>query len=391
MRRLGIIAAVALSATALSACGTTAPKAELRGHQGTVREIPWSLVDSKWTLAMWSPVKEATSAAAQHKATSLFVVDPVGGRYLVGHFAPASSLMTWSYSLHRAVLDSWTNAGETFITVDVTSGRVIARWHVGTDTVDHLAFFDAAGHTLLASVAPESNVSSPVLEQRNLSGRILKIFTSTFTPYGPLGGSFAASTNFELIAAAAGTVPSGVNFAPSVVVFYSSHAKVQRTVKLENLDRCAVLRWWNASSVLLECSSRSSYLRPSLYTVSTAGVTQTLTGEPAGNGLEGDVNGWKLTSGLYMQEVGYCGEYIVKYRSDNSRTVLKVPLVTGDETAALGATKSELLIMSTVGCGPGQSILWYNPQRGRSVIVLGSPLNGGSVVSALVNPRNATS
>ncbi len=387
MKRWGVIGAVALSSLSLSACGSSAPSALARGHQANASTIPWSLVGNKWTLALWNPAKDSTSPTVAAKKSSLFLVDPLGGRYLVGRYNSYSSLMTWSYSLRRVVLSVWQHGNSTIETVGLNNAHVYGRWAVGADTVDQLSVADASGHYLIATVAHGSDVNHPQLEKLSLSGRVLTRYPSSFGA-APLGGSFAVSPTFNEIAAPAGAVAQSLNFSPSLLSFVSANNTDKVTVSLANYDRCSALRWWSSTSVLLACASRSSTERPVLLTVTKSGSIHLLTGPPPGHGLEGDINGWQLKSGLFIQEVSYCGEFVVKYVAPTKRAIVKIPLSTGDATTIVGATDRELLIQSTLGCEPGQSILWYNPVRSRSFVVLGPPLTGGGVQSALTNPRN---
>jgi hypothetical protein len=43
-----------------------------------------------------------------------------------------------------------------------------------------------------------------------------------------------------------------------------------------------------------------------------------------------------------------------------------------------------LLLSARMGCGPGISILTYDPAAGTSTVLLGPPVNGGSVENAIL-------
>src|SRR5690349_1412650 len=79
-----------------STFAAAAVPAAAHGTEASIESIPWSQVGPGWMLATWSPVSgtrpgedqppnEPTRDAA---ATTLYLVDPAGGRYLITTFAP---------------------------------------------------------------------------------------------------------------------------------------------------------------------------------------------------------------------------------------------------------------------------------------------------------------
>src|SRR5260370_13185687 len=76
------------------------------GQTGLRASVPWSLVGSGWTLAEMSAAKpNATGAAAGPGLLKVFLVDPVGGKYLIRRWTGASdTLLAWSGDATHALL-----------------------------------------------------------------------------------------------------------------------------------------------------------------------------------------------------------------------------------------------------------------------------------------------
>ena len=103
--------------------------------------------------------------------------------------------------------------------------------------------------------------------------------------------------------------------------------------------------------------------------------------------LPSDVNAWRIQSGLYIQEAGTCGEFLSKYVAPSIRQSVSVPLAAESGSGVYGASAKRLFLQGRMECLPGRSILWYEPSHKAVTVVLGPPLSGGMVTSALVNPR----
>ena len=51
-----------------------------------------------------------------------------------------------------------------------------------------------------------------------------------------------------------------------------------------------------------------------------------------------------------------------------------------------GVSGDKLALVAKAGCGPGTSLLTYDPAANTSTVLLGPPINGGSVTEAIVYP-----
>lgn len=89
-----------------------------------------------------------------------------------------------------------------------------------------------------------------------------------------------------------------------------------------------------------------------------------------------------------MQAAGGCGAvYLAKVQPDSTTAPVTVPDANpGYSQFVLGTTGNMIALHATVGCGPGVSLLWFDASTTSSSVVLGPPINGGSVVQALSYP-----
>jgi TolB protein len=62
---------------------------------------------------------------------------------------------------------------------------------------------------------------------------------------------------------------------------------------------------------------------------------------------------------------------------------VSVPDVRSQSVVVVGVNGGDLHLQAKAGCGPGQSLLDYNPVAGTTTVLLGPPVNGGGVIKAL--------
>jgi hypothetical protein len=51
-----------------------------------------------------------------------------------------------------------------------------------------------------------------------------------------------------------------------------------------------------------------------------------------------------------------------------------------------GVSGDNLVLLAKAGCGPSTSLLSYNPAANTATVLLGPPVNGGSVAEAMTYP-----
>ncbi len=394
MNRLKTVFALVIVAALLSACMGRETSQVARGHQAGFQKIPWSTLSSEWSIALWSPVRDYEHHDFATKQLSLFFVSPHGGRYFVRKFPSESSLVSWSFTLDRVLVLVTAHGRTSLQTVSLSKGAILARWDVGS-AFDVIGFADAAGSSVLV-LRHKSGGYGGSLERRSLSGAIM---TNFHVRVEDQSGATVSMPSGEV---AVLPVPDTWNGSASTssLSFYSKQGAVERSVDLSAYRYCRLARWWNTSSVLANCepigAQRSILVRVGRHggvRAMTEVVTKVL--DTSGNDtlnwtpdlLPSDVDAWRIQSGLYIQEAGTCGEFLSKYVSPSVRQSVSVPLASESGSGVYGASAKRLFLQGRMECLPGRSILWYKPSRKTINVVLGPPLTGGIVTSALVNPR----
>ena len=98
----------------------------------------------------------------------------------------------------------------------------------------------------------------------------------------------------------------------------------------------------------------------------------------------GDVNAWNTPAGTFMQDLGACGVvYLAKLNPDGSTTKVDVPDLDGGSTIVVGVNGDSLRLQGRAACGGGIALADWNPSTNVTTFLLGGPLNGGGVTSAV--------
>lgn len=386
--------ALMIGALALAACGTSAPTPTTLApnHVGHRSAIPWSHVGPRWSLALWSSqaakIYDTPNNSTSPLSYSLFLVAPNGGRYFITSVPSNTSLLDWSPTTHRALLDEppFCPAGAhcpadvsqaVLVTMSLSSGRTLTTSEIGfSQTVLYSSadFTRPRGRALLVETQTNDHQR---LTRTSLTGVVQQTYPYLFSEVGKYTGyTVSSSDGTHLILGAAGGV-----------VDVSNAGAVLHQYSIPGVVYCEPTRWWMSDVILTSCSGAAS--PPQLYLVNTLTATvTTLSQSPTGMD-NGDENAWQLRDGIYVQTAGGCGyQYLSRLNASGHTTPVTVPRVaTGDSVWVLAATHASLLLHATLGCGPGQSLVWFTPSSHRTTVVLGPPLNGGSVVDALGFPE----
>ncbi|MFC8503530.1 hypothetical protein ACFUC1_14300 [Pedococcus sp. NPDC057267] len=335
-----------------------------RGQQAPAAEIPWNEVGRNWFLALWQ------SSTRDDGPVSLFLVDPVGGRYLV-HAWPAQtnvSLDDWSGDGHRVLL---TGTGTAQV-MDLASGAT--QTVAGSPDIWGAGFTAPKGTNLALVVArPQNGAGVAYLTRTDLAGGHPLILGDGVQQwlYFPDGASLVVNGTGALR-----------------VIDNSGHQL--RTIPAPSGQPCRPIRWWADHRLLVACGSFELWLVPP-----GGGEPQRLTIAPAPADSPttfGNSNIYALGSDLYMQAEGPCGYgYLAKVNSDGTTTAVDVPGATdrGLRQVVLGTDgHNRLGLLATPPCenNHSSSLSWFNPTTRRLDILLGPGVNGGKVLGALEFP-----
>jgi hypothetical protein len=303
--------------------------------------VPWSSVGAGWVLTEYQ--------AAKGKPVTLEVVSPKGTRYPVHTWSAsrdslASGLFAWSGDKTRALFinGSYSDLAQ----LNLRTGKLATIRLPENVTPD--GYTRPAGQQLLVI---RYKGSTAALDVYSLAGRLVRTVATQ-----PNAISAIQSAN-------------GATFAVSGtggLRLVSSDGRLLRSLRVPGTDAafgCSPVRWWTAAEVLASCdikAGKTSRTHLELVPVSGAAPKQLTPARTKGTDL-GDLDAWRLTSGLYLQSAGACGQLeINKQAANGSVTPVTVPGVRGDSFRVVTATKSALLVFGT-GCRVGGQLVWYNP------------------------------
>lgn len=366
--------AVARSASP-QASATTAVQDLAAGQQGTHQQVPWAHVGPGWILAEWSPTLTGS-------ATSLFLVDPAGGRYLIDTLpaSPAASaptdLVAWAGDGQRALFSSSNSSP----TVEVLNLRTLATTTFGLTNASPTGFTAPDGLAILIN-SSVNDAGQTQLERVSLTGRLEQPYPASFVP----GGSYNESALYS---------PDGTELAVGTsagVELMSNGGQGLRYLNVSpSVQFCRPVRWWTPAELLTSCLPNGSG-ESQLWLVPTSGVApRALTASPPASQDTGDLDAWQLSSGTYVQDAGACGyTYVARLQPGGLTTPVAIPGVpSGESTVILGAQGDRLAIRNVPGspqtCAHGPGLMWFAPDTNSVTPLLGGTVNGGYALSAIL-------
>jgi len=377
--------------TSSSPAASTPEQPAAHGVEAPIGAVPWPRVGPGWLLATWSPATgkppapgEPTTATA---TTTLYLVDPDGGRYPITTFPPPGEmagprLVDWSGDGGRALFYAEYAKPPVAIVVDLHTGAQTTFAVTGRPR-----FTRPDGGALLLETPGTSSAPSEswpgqsrpgALVSADLSGNHLLTY-----PVGPdfSGGYLSTPDGTRLVLGK----PSGFSVMGNDGIF-------SETVSIEGQTACSPLRWWDgnrSTTVLMRCTgTHGSGTR--LWLVPLGGAKPTALTAP-NDGQKGpdfgDADAWQLPAGTFVQALGPCGiTYLAKLNSDGSTSPMTVPDVQADSMYVVGVKGDDLHLRANEGCGGGESLIAYDTAAGATTTLLGPPVNGGGVIDAVPYP-----
>jgi hypothetical protein len=353
------------------------------GVEAPLGAVPWSQVGPGWMLAMWSPVPglqhgespPAGSPTWKTAATTLYLVDPAGGRYPITTFPPpgdgeSPKLVDWSGDGTRALFSTWGDDRTVMTEVDVRSGTQQTFTVEGAHPNPRYTRPD--GKALLLDSWRVSGPGS--LERVDLAGN----HQLTYPVGKDYQGSLATPDGTRLVlGTASGLALMGNDGVPG------------KALPVTGQKDCSPTRWWDAGSTIAVARCGNSGVSQ-LWLVPIDGARPTALTAP-NNGQHGpdssDLNAWQLPAGTYVQAAGACGVvFLAKLNGDGTTSKVSVPEVKSDSVVVIGVNGGDLDLKARAGCGGGQALIDYNPATGTSTVLLGPPVNGGGVITAVPYP-----
>jgi len=372
IRRRGLLAAavviglLAAGLLAVSGSGAVAAAAPQQAR------VPWAQVGPGWELVQYT-----NGTQAKHAATTLYLISPNGTRYTLytwrasANFAPG--LIAWSGDKTRVLL-SESGDGSQLGQLNLMTGQLTRFTLAGGASA--LGYTRPGGLNILGVQTTGANST---LARYSLTGKLMKVFTTT-GHYDGVTGAYSADGSMLAVNGSTG------------VRLFSNAGGVIRQLPVPGTNPamgCWSERWWDASTILAGCYA-NPYDIMRLWLVPDSGAKPTaLTAQrtPASHDY-GDLDAWRLTSGLYLQSVGACGSLEFNKQNPNgSITPVNVPGTTNGDNRIVTALGSRLLIHAVTSCEGSESLLWFNPGNRAEQWLLKAPPNAFGVLGVVAYYR----
>jgi hypothetical protein len=373
---LAVPAALGLC-TLLTGCGEHgSPVAAFRDTGGTVElgagqtssrsAVPWSKIGPGWALADYSATSVPGRQPTRVGSTTLYLVDPLGGRYSLFTW-PANSprsrwtLLDWSADAQRALfteVSTRTNPEGQVHQLDLRNGRITG-FNLPTSGINAIGYTRPGATGILAQDRVQHSIGRTQIFRDNLQGLRKKVLWTGFTDgliYSPDGHVLA------------------VGVTPGLELVSNAGVLIRHLPVPGVRAGCLPLRWWDTSTVLATCTASelpgSDAQRLWLVPVGGARPTALTTQRPDHGPDQGDFNAWQLSSGLYLEARGAaCGTHVIAKQP--TRGPVRIIHVPGSgKTVILTATASRLLVQLSPRCGLGSSLAWFNPVTGEETVAI---------------------
>ena len=339
-----VLTASALTATLLTVGVAVGAEPATTSHAATTAQaagVPWSHVGPGWVLAQYT-----TAAPEGGKAgpVTLYLISPGGARYQLARWPDsrtAPELVAWSPDGKRALFQVFSGKGGAE-QLTLATGRKSTFVMQGNATP--IGYTTPRG---LNIVGTRPSGTRTILARYSLSGRLVQSL-------GYSAGALYSSSGTEFAAGAS----HGIKLV-------SNHGSLIRQLPVPgtSASTCGPVRWWNSGTILASCEPPGTGPRR-LWLVPVSGARPkalTPPRKPARSGDFGDLDAWRLPSGLYLQAAGACGVLHIYRQARNGSIKLVIPPHTTDDIRVLTARGSRLLVQAPTDCVGSVSLLWYNP------------------------------
>jgi hypothetical protein len=401
---VGGVAYIALGRGASGPAASTGPSAHVgkpaaprmlpAGQTGTLAAVPWSIVRSGWTLADFSTAQPTAGGQPTGGSTTTFLVDPEGGKYEIYQWPAGSSpeLVAWSGDTEHALFLG--SGGYQLLTLHGSpgSGQVVPLSLPGG--VSPAGFTRPDGTNILAvRQGPVLNK----LQRYNLSGQFQE--TLATMPRRPIQGTLSGACASSVCGALSS--PTGImavwGLRGDEMQLVSNIGGVIRRLHVPgsgNPPSCTPVSWWNADTILADCSAPSSAgLQLRLWLVPDDGAAATpltlASGSASGNGYF--TGAWQSGGGVYATTTsgavcsgapsGPGGLAIMDVTSSAAQVTVKGS--TGNYSDVVSGANGRLLVLAQTGCPGSSSLLWLDPSTGATQALLQATSGQAGVTAAV--------
>jgi hypothetical protein len=356
---LGAVGAVVVAAAGVLgsnvARGATTTSGAVTSAAAAKTAVPWKSVGPGWVLDTYSTRTMKKAAPA-----TLYLVSPAGAKYPLYTWKASKTLVpllvAWAGNKTEALFQLYSpqNMFSGYAELNLLTGKM-TRISFANPNSSTLSYTVPTGQQLLSSTA---NAKTATVARYSQAGALVKTLVTE-------SSSFASGLPLTVRYSPAGT-ELGVA-APNGLLLVSNAGGVIRKLPVPGTDTrigCIPVRWWNTSTVLASCLPASTDTER-LWLVPVSGAKPSAL-TPLRNPAKapndyGDIDAWRLPSGLYLQSLGACGTLeLNKQAANGSVTRVTVPGMS-DSPVVVTASGARLLV-EQLGCdGVGGQLAWYNP------------------------------
>ncbi|HET9894496.1 MAG TPA: hypothetical protein VFQ44_06135 [Streptosporangiaceae bacterium] len=354
------LAVPVLTAVAVTVAGSAAGVALAAppAHQANETKsslVPLSKVAPGWSIAEYSA---ATVNMAKHREkgkTTLYAVSPQGKKYPFFSW-PASfpgtstfSVIDWSGDGQRVLVANFFNK---FEEISLKTDKVINTFRLPAG-IQAFSYTRPHGENILTS-----GPNGEGLRRYDLHGKLQKVFSKA-----NFGGIDSPDGTSVILGTKSG-----------LEVLGNSGGVVRRLRPPAGIGFCQPIRFWNRKTILATCSKLHSVKPARLWLFPAGGgKAAALTPQRSGRGPDlGDLDAWKLTSGVYLQAAGACGS---EYVAGLSGKPITLPGVRYGSDHIVTAHGANLLVQPENGCSAGAALVWFNPHTKHVAWVFRTPPN----------------
>jgi hypothetical protein len=376
---IDLVTTTAVSTPSLTTVTTSAAPTPLlaNGVEAPRTAIPWTQVGKGWAIVRFTTAADVTTDTGP---STLYLVNPIGGRYNLVTLANGSYVVDWSGDRQRVLLYSFVGQKNTLSEFNL----VTAESRPITVTGDTVAYTRPLGKALLTTTR-NTTTGQVTLDRLGLDGAHQQTYPITT----PKGGSL---TGIDLY------TPDGADLIAStqhgMAVFSNAGDLVRELVPPTGYSYCVPRRWWADAVIGATCYPPSPGV-PNVWAFPISGAAPTaITTAPIAVTATsafpfGFTNAWKSPSLNFVVTGSGCGPGILdKLNAQGLGEDLALTLPSGVKgTPVVVAVYDDHLLLRSTGCsGSGASLFSYNPTNGGTTVLLGPGLNGGTAVETIVNP-----
>ena len=368
LRRLAATGSMAVLVLAVAATNTAAavPLARSVGH---ALRVPWRLAGPGWSVIEYSAASLSGTAKAK---TVFYLVSPKGRKYRfyitpTATAYPTLTLLDWSGDRSRVLVYAGDSNAIVVEQISLATGTVVSRFKLAAGLLPN-SYTRPRGASILAV-----GFSRPGIYRYNLAGRLQRILARRTWP-GIVTARDSPSGRFVL------------SDSQTRILRISNAGAITRRIRIPASDLCGPVRWWTATTALVDCFGKNPYGTDRLWLVpARSGAPRPLTPALRPHGLfQGYVDAWKLGRKLYLQaDDAHDTLSIVRQYRGGTRRTISVPGPAGVSDAIITAYHGRLFLQSDLGPGGPSSLFWFNPVTRSIRFIFRAPPGSYGVAGAI--------